>query len=241
MKIMIILIIILINILTNNTSKIYKLFNPICLYEDIYIENKKLLNYNYKLSPISVTNIQALQIIGILEKFRPNNICEFGTGVTTDIFDFYCEKYNKNILTIEHNIKYKRKHSKIFKLIIKGNVTINNIEYKDTNFYNGLENFFKSYHKKFDFILIDAPAGENNKYKYARIQMIDFIIYDLLDNEGYFLIHNVEKKCIENSVNILLSLFKTKNYNIKIEYLGYKKQKTLAIIEFKKKLIKLNK
>ena len=236
---MIILIIILINILKNNKSKIYKLFNPICLYKYLYIENKKLINYNYKINPYSVTNIQALQIIGILEKFRPNNICEFGTGVTTDIFDFYCEKYNKNILTIEHNIKYKRKHSKIFKLIIKGNVTINNIEYKDTNFYDGLEDFFKNYHKKFDFILIDAPTGEKKDYKYARIQMIDFIIYDLLDNEGYFLIHNTEKKCIENTVNILISLFKIKNYQIKIEYLGYKKQKTLVIIEFKKKINKI--
>ena len=231
---MIILIIILIIILTNNTSNINKLFNSICLYEEIYIENKKLINYNYKINPFSITNIQALQIIGILETFRPTNICEFGTGVSTDIFDFYCEKYNKNILTIEHNIKYKRKHSKIFKLITKGNIIIDNIEYKDTNFYKGLENFFKNYNKKFDFIFIDAPTGENNKYKYARIQMIDFLIYDLLENEGYFLIHNLEKNCIKNSLNILISLFKTKKYKITIEYLGYKKKKTLAIIEFKK-------
>ena len=69
-------------------------------------EKKMYMNYQYKVNAFSVTNIQALQIIGILEQFRPNNIIEYGTGITTDIFEFYCEKYNKNLLTIEHSTKY---------------------------------------------------------------------------------------------------------------------------------------
>ena len=190
--------------------------------------------YVYKPNSFSLTNIQMLQVIGILEHFKPNNICEFGTGITTDVFELYCKKYNKNLLNIEHSIKYQREHSKLFKLNKKKDIVINNIKYSQTNIYEGLEEFFKSYEKKFDLVLIDAPTGETNKYKYGRIQMIDLIVFNLLDDEGYFLIHNTEKYCIQNSVNILLSLFKKKNYNTVTENLGYNNNKRLTIIHFKK-------
>ena len=119
--------------------------------------------YVYETNSFSLTNIQILQVIGILEQFKPNNICEFGTGITTNIFESYCKKYNKNLLTIEHSIKYQREHSKMFKLNKKKDVVINNIKYSQTNIYEGLEEFFKTYEKKFDLILIDAPMGETNK------------------------------------------------------------------------------
>jgi len=57
----------------------------------------------------------------------------------------------------------------------------------------------------------------------------------ILEDEGYFLVHNTEKHCIQNSVNILLSLFKKNNYNTVIENLGYNNNKRLTIIHFKKK------
>ena len=198
-------------------------------------ENIIFSQYVYKPHAISLTNIQILQLIGILEQFKPNNIIEFGTGVTTDVFEFYCKKYNKNLLTIEHNKKYKRVHSKMFNLHTKKDIVIDNVKYKQTNIYEGLENFFKKYDKKFDLVLVDAPIGETNKYKYGRIQMIDLVVFDLLENEGYFLIHNTEKTCIYNSFNVLISLFKKKNYNTVIEDLGYKNNKRLTIIYFKKK------
>ena len=198
-------------------------------------ENLLFSEYVYKPHSLSLTNIQILQLIGILEQFKPNNICEFGTGVTTDIFEFYCKKYNKNLMTIEHNKKYKREHSKMFKLNKKTNIVIDNVKYKKTNIYVGLEDFFQKYDKKFDLVLIDAPTGETNKYKYGRIQMIDLLVFDLLENEGYFLIHNTEKPCIYNSYSVLISLFKKKNYNTVIEDLGYQKNKRLTIIYFKKK------
>ena len=191
------------------------------------------INYTYEPNSFSLTNIQMLQVIGILEQFKPNNICEFGTGITTDVFELYCKKYNKNLLNIEHNIKYQRDHSKIFKLNKKKDIIINKIKYSQTNIYEGLEDFFKNYEKKFDLVLIDAPMGETNKYKYGRIQMIDLLVFNLLSNEGYFLIHNTEKPCIQNSVNVLLSLFKKKNYNTVIENLGYNNNKRLTIIHFK--------
>ena len=200
------------------------------------VENESIQSNQYVYNPnsFSLTNIQMMQVIGILEIFKPNNICEFGTGITTDVFEVYCKKYNKNLLNIEHNIKYQREHSKLFKLNKKKDVVINNIKYSQTNIYEGLEEFFKSYDKKFDLVLIDAPIGEANKYKYGRIQMIDLIVFNLLEDEGYFLVHNTEKHCIQNSVNILLSLFKKNNYNTVIENLGYNNNKRLTIIHFKK-------
>ena len=195
-------------------------------------EKKMYMNYQYKVNAFSVTNIQALQIIGILEQFRPNNIIEYGTGITTDIFEFYCEKYNKNLLTIEHSTKYQRESSVMFKLNFKGNVVIKDVKYKNTNIYEGLEDFFKSYKKKFDFVLIDAPHGEKKTYKYGRLQMIDLLVFDLLEDEGYFLIHNTEKPSVKNSLEVLLTLFKQKHYKIKMEVLGYKKFKQMTIINF---------
>jgi predicted O-methyltransferase YrrM len=198
-------------------------------------ENKIFNNYEYSINPASITNIQGMLIIGLLEKFRPNNICEFGAGVSTIIFETYCEKYNKKLLNIEHDIKYKRKDSKLFNLIENTFVVINNVKYGKTNKYEGLEDFFKNYKGKFDFVFIDGPFGYNKKYKYTRIQMIDLLEFNLLEDHGYFLVHDTERKNAKNSIQILLSLFKKKGYKVEIEYLSTHKQKRLTIINFNKK------
>ena len=181
--------------------------------------NKMMNNYDYSINSASITYIQGMLLIGILEKFRPNSICEFGAGESTKIFETYCEKYNKKLLNIEHDIKYKRKDSKLFNLIENTDVVINNIKYENTNKYEGLEDFFKNYKGKFNFVFIDGPFGVNHDYKYTRIQMIDFLEFDLLENHGYFLIHDTERINAQNSIKILLSLFKEKGYEIEIENL----------------------
>ena len=204
-------------------------------FDKLNKENKEINNYEYTINGASITNIQAILIIGLLEKYKPNSICEFGAGVSTIIFETYCEKYNRKLLNIEHDIKYKRKDSKLFKLIKNTYVEINNVKYGKTNKYEGLEDFFKNYKGKFDFVFIDGPFGKNKKYKYTRIQMIDLIEFDLLENHGYFLIHDTERKNAQNSIKVLLSLFKKKGYEIKIEYFSAHKKKRLTIINFNKK------
>ena len=189
-------------------------------------------NYDYSINSASITYIQGMLLIGILEKFRPNSICEFGAGESTKIFETYCEKYNKKLLNIEHDIKYKRKDSKLFNLIQNTDVMINNIKYENTYKYEGLEDFFKKYKGKFDFIFIDGPFGVNHDYKYTRIQMIDFLEFDLLENHRQFLIHDTERINAQNSIKILLSLFKEKGYEIEIENLETNIQKRLTIINF---------
>ncbi len=70
--------------------------------------------------------------------------------------------------------------------------------------------------------------------------MVDFIEFDLLDEKGYFLIHDTERTADANSVELLLSLFK-KKYKLKIDYLNKGLSKELTIIRFKKKVIYFNK
>ena len=62
--------------------------------------------------------------------------------------------------------------------------------------------------------------------------MIDLLVFDLLEDEVYFLIHNTEKPSVKNSLEVLLTLFKQKHYKIKMEVLGYKKFKQMTIINF---------
>ncbi len=65
--------------------------------------------------------------------------------------------------------------------------------------------------------------------------MIDFLEFDLLENHGYFLIHDTERINAQNSIKILLSLFKEKGYEIEVENLETNIQKRLTIINFHQK------
>ncbi len=193
--------------------------------------------YHYKINSFSLTNIQFIFLIGLLEKYRPNNICEFGAGESTKIFEFYAERYNKSFLNIEQNKKYLYKSSKFFPLKHEASLVINGETYQRNGIYEGLEEFFKNYKKeKFDFVLIDGPFADQNKknYKYVRLQMVYFVEFDLLQDEGYFLIHDSSLPSSINSINILLPLFKQK-YNLEIEYVEKGIPKELAVIKFKKK------
>ena len=193
--------------------------------------------YHYSLNSFSLTNIQYIFLIGLLEKYRPNNICELGAGESTKIFETYAERYNRSFLNIEQDIKYLYKSSKLFPFKHDRPLVINGVTYPRVGIYEGLEDFFKNYNKeKFDFVLIDGPFSDQKKkkYKYLRLQMVDFVEYDLLQDEGYFLIHDSLLPGSKNSIKILLSLFKQK-YNLKIEYIQKEIRNALAVIKFKKK------
>ena len=194
------------------------------------------LNYEFKINSFSITKIQALFIIGLLEKYKPNNLCEYGAGVSTKIFEIYSQKYNKTFLNIEQDKKYLYKSSKYFPIKHKAPLIFNGIKYKNNAIYDGLEKFLKNYKKKFDFVLIDGPFIDRKKYKYKynRLQMVDFIEFDLLDEKGYFLIHDTERTADAKSVKLLLSLFK-KKYKLKIDKINKGLPKELTIIRFKKK------
>jgi 16S rRNA G966 N2-methylase RsmD len=213
--------------------------------EDVTCESDKKLNneyilpslYHYEINDFSLTNIQIIFLIGLLEKYRPNNICEFGAVESTKIFETYVERYNKSFLNIEQDEKYLYKSSKLFPLKHEAPLVINKQTYKRNGIYEGLEEFFKNYQKeKFDFVLIDGPYANQDvkKYEYVRLQMVYFIEFDLLQDEGYFLIHDSSSEGSKNSIKILLPLFERK-YDLQIEYVEKGIRKELTVISFKKK------
>ena len=213
--------------------------------EDVTCESDKKLNYeyilpslyHYEINDFSLTNIQIIFIIGLLEKYRPNNICEFGAGESTKIFETYVERYNKSFLNIEQDEKYLYKSSKLFPLKHEAPLVINGETYKRNGIYEGLEEFFKNYQKeKFDFVLIDGPYANQDvkNYEYVRLQMVYFIEFDLLQDEGYFLIHDSSSQGSKNTIKILLPLFEQK-YDLQIEYVEKGIRKELTVISFKKK------
>ena len=177
----------------NNENKICD--NIIQNINDSKIDKTISLNYNYKINGFSITNTQALILIGLLEKFKPNNICEFGAGESTKIFETYIKKYNKKFLNIVQNMTYLYKSSIYFP--IKHNVTLvyDGVTYEKNGIYDGLEEFFKNEKPKFDFVLIDGPFLDPKiqKYEFNRIQMIDFIEYDLLDDKGFYLVYDTSR------------------------------------------------
>ena len=227
------LIFLLIKTISNFNEK-----NETCK-DDKILNNQYILPllYHYKVNSFSLTKIQFIFLIGLLEKFRPNNICEFGAGESTKIFETYAEKYNKSFLNIEQDKNYLYKSSKHFPLKQETSLIINGITYPRNGIYEGLENFFRNYKdEKFDFVLIDGPFAnqDNKKYEYVRLQMVYFIEFDLLQDKGYFLIHDSSSKGSQNSIKILLPLFSQK-YDLKIDYVEKGIEKELTVIKFKKK------
>jgi len=63
--------------------------------------------------------------------------------------------------------------------------------------------------------------------------MIALLEFNLLENNGSFLIHDTERKNIQNSIRSLLTLFKKKFNVFEIEYLITQKEKRITIIHKK--------
>lgn len=188
---------------------------------------------NIKTNSFSITDNQIDILLGILYRNLPNNICELGAGVSTQIFKYYKETLNKNanIVSIEHDNTYP---GNIFcELIEETSYCIDGHVFDCVNIYNGLSN--KLAGSKFDFVLIDGPFGYNNDHKYTRVQMLEFLTNDLLSNEGCFLIHDSERVSSQNTQQILYQLFEKYNYQFEIRTDG-SKYKRLTIINFRKKL-----
>ena len=103
------------------------------------INKEYILTSNY--NNFSISKIQAFFIMGLLEKYRPNNICEYGAGDSTKIFEIYSQKYNKTFLNIEQVEKYLYNISKHFP-INNAFLAFNNITYEKHIIYDGF--FFEN-------------------------------------------------------------------------------------------------
>ncbi len=187
-----------------------------------------ILPQNYEINPFSLTKEQITYLCDLLNTKKPKNILEYWCWVSSNIFnDYIQENKNSTYTWIEHDKNYKTNNNiQIFNLI--------DHPYINTNFYNWLEEYISKTNKKFDFILIDGPFWYNKKYDYTRLQMIDPILYNKLDEQWIFLIHDSQRKSTRKSIEILKILFYIKWYNISINYNNYKKDKELITFEFNK-------
>jgi len=89
---------------------------------------------------------------------------------------------------------------------------IGDVHFKNVNYYVGLEEYLVKCGKKFDFVCIDAPFGWNFRYVYTRVQLLDFIEYDLLCDECVFMVHDVERASQRNTLRIFEKMVKEKGY-----------------------------
>lgn len=178
----------------------------------------------------SLTQEQLNYLKKLLDEFKPQNICELGSGVSTQVFNEYLiNSNNYKFISIEHDSNYKS--NTYCELIMNTHYEIGEYNFDNVNIYKDLYNTLKN--NKFDFVLIDGPFGWDNSQKFSRVQMLEFLDKDLLDDRGYFLIHDSERSNSKNTEDILKQLFAEKGYKITKKD-DNRKSKRLTIIYFEK-------
>lgn len=171
------------------------------------------MEFVYEVNTWSFTKEQMEELCNLLEEYKPKSICEFGCGVTSSVFMQWCDSNDCELLSIEHDVKYAEKYNGVvFPLKEFGELEIGDVHFKNVNYYVGLEEYLSKCGKKFDFVCIDAPFGWDNRYEYTRVQLLDFIEYDLLCDECVFMVHDVERVSQMNTLRIFENMVKEKGY-----------------------------
>ncbi len=162
-----------------------------------------------------LTPCQYIKMIDLLEEFKPDNICELGSGQSTEIFETYCNKTNAKLHSIEYDIYYMtHKNNVKMQLIENTSININNCLYNNCTIYKELEDWLLK-QNKFDFILIDGPndtlPNNDKNIQYSRIQLLSFI--NNLSNKSIILYHdsnaiNADKTLNEFERQLSLNSFK---------------------------------
>ena len=163
----------------------------------------------------SITDKQIDQIIILLETYKPANILEYGAGVSTQVFQEYCKENNAKLTTIEHDKTYHYDNNVYFNLNQHGNLSVENCIFNNVCMYEHLDEWMKNVSSKFDLVFVDGPFGFLPQ-EYTRIQMIYPVLYNLLADEGVFLIHDSERPSSQRSQKILEMLFIAKGYTYEI-------------------------
>lgn len=165
----------------------------------------------------TMTPLQYIRMINILEEEVPCKICELGSGISTSIFDVYCKKYGAVRFSIEHDESYCKKNSALlFHLKEKVQLVIGDNIYNNCSVYDGLEKWL-CLQDKFDFVLIDGANDglpvNNLGLEYARIQMLSFVMLDKLQDNSVVMFHDSERKIAQNTLSEFERLLKVKNYH----------------------------
>jgi hypothetical protein len=176
------------------------------------------MRFVYEINGWSFTKEQMNELCKTLVKYKPKSICEFGCGVTSSVFKQWCENNDCELLSIEHDAKYAKMYNGVlFPLKAFGELEIGDIHFNNVNYYVGLEEYLNERGSKFDFVCIDGPFGGDKRYEYTRVQLLDFIEYDLLCDECVFMVHDVERASQEKTLNIFEKMLKDKGYEFSKE------------------------
>ena len=195
----------------------------------------KYKDYSFHCEIGTMTPLQYIKMIYILEDLKPKRICELGSGVSTEIFDVYCKKEDSIRFSIEHDEFYKRyNHTIMMPLIENSSLNLNGHSYKNCCKYGGFEDWLYG-QNGFDLIFIDGPNDgiPFNPYnlEYARVQLFDFVLMDKLNNECVVMYHDSERDVAQNTLNEFERLLTDKGY-------AYQKE---VVVEKDKEIIEYNK
>lgn len=169
--------------------------------------------YEFNTNDGTMTISQYKYLIDLLEEYQPNRICEFGSGQSTLIFEKYCQKTGAYLVSIEHDLKWKKKQSIIFNLIQNSTLTVKDRVFENCNKYEGLESWLET-QEPFDFIFIDGPPGWGfrQKYKYGRVQVIDFLLLNKLTKQSIVLVHDSQRENIQRTLRQFQKILFERNY-----------------------------
>lgn len=167
-----------------------------------------------------MTPLQYIRMINLLEEFKPQRICEFGSGQSTDIFNVYAKKENATAYSIEHDIYWNTHNSIMMPLIENTELVIDNHTYNNCTKYDGFEEWLRQ-QEKFDFVFIDAPNDgipkNNQGLEYGRIQMVDFILMNKLSDKSIVMYHDSERDIAQNTLTEFELLLEKHKYNYQKE------------------------
>ena len=163
-----------------------------------------------------MTPLQYIRMINLLEEYKPKRICELGSGQSTDIINEYVKKENATAYSIEHD-KYWNTHNSIMMPLIENtDLTIDDSHvYHKCNIYDGFEEWLKRT-DKFDFAFIDAPndgiPNNETNLKYARIQTLDFVLLNKLNDKSIVMYHDSEIDIAQNTLKEFEKLLSESNF-----------------------------
>lgn len=164
----------------------------------------KYKDYSFCYEIGTMTPLQYIRMINILEEFRPKRICELGSGQSTDIINLYSKKVNATAYSIENDPYWNTHNSIMLPLMENTTITIGNNEYDKCTIYEGFEDWLKG-QDKFDLVFVDAPNDvlPFNRFdlKYSRIQLLSFVFLNKLSDKSMVMYHDSENEWAQNTLN----------------------------------------
>lgn len=168
-----------------------------------------LMPIYFPYSKYTVSYVDLNEICKSLILRNPNNILEFGSGLSTLVLSkLFCNYTNVKIFSIEHNFEWFKFMNKQIENNNLKNIKLIHSNLKKVEFESFSGNWYDLDFNKFpnfDAILIDGPPSNSKNFPYSRFFSKD-VLLDKLNHLGYIYMDDVdrdaEKKILENWFNL---------------------------------------